>query len=179
MKRRYAGGQRALTLLLASLTAAPALASENLAFKGTLVNAPCTLRAGDEALALDFGTVIDKFLYSDTRTPSQPFRLHLDDCDTAVMSGVKLTFSGTESLELPGLLALDASSVARGVAIGMTTEGGQALPLNVQGATTPLTPGDMTITLRAYVQAEPQAQASRSLVHGPFTATATFVLEYE
>lgn len=170
-----------LMLLMSTLllSVAPTRAAENLAFKGTLVNAPCTLRAGDEVLELDFGTVIDKYLYSDSRTPSRAFSLHLDDCDTAVMTGVKLKFSGTESTGLPGLLALDPASVARGVAIGMETAGGQALPLNVQGAVTPLTPGNMVIALQAYVQAEPTAQSSQGIVRGPFTATATFALEYQ
>ncbi|MBC3379045.1 fimbrial protein [Serratia fonticola] len=172
-------GVAMLLLTAPLLMATPAQAVDNLAFKGTLVNAPCTLRAGDDNIALDFETVIDKYLYSDTRTPSRTFSLHLDDCDTSVMTGVKLTFTGTESMGLPGLLALDATSVARGVAIGMETAGGQALPLNVQGSTTPLTPGNMVIALRAYVQAEPAAQSSLGIVRGPFTATATFALEYQ
>jgi type 1 fimbria pilin len=174
--------RRGLALLLLTaplLMASPVQAVDNLAFKGALVNAPCTLRAGDDNIALDFGTVIDKYLYSDSRTPSRAFSLHLDDCDTSVMTGVKLTFTGIQSTGLPGLLALDAASVARGVAIGMETDGGQALPLNVQSGTTPLTPGNMVIALRAYVQAEPAAQASQSIVRGPFTATATFALEYQ
>ncbi|OMQ18964.1 hypothetical protein BMI79_21520 [Serratia oryzae] len=182
MARDSQNARKGLALLLLTpplLMAVPAQAVDNLAFKGTLVNAPCTLRVGDEDIMLDFGTVIDKYLYSDSRTPSRAFSLHLDDCDTAVMTGVKLTFSGTESAGLPGLLVLDATSVARGVAIGMETSGGQALPLNVQGSTTPLTPGNMVIALQAYVQAEPAAQASKGIVRGPFTATATFALEYQ
>ena len=169
----------ALLLTYPFLFCAPAQAVENLAFKGTLVNAPCTLRPGDEAVVLDFGTLVNKFLYSNTRTASQPFSLHLDDCDRAVATGVKLTLIGTESTPLPGLLALDASSAARGVAVGMETSGGQALSLNVQGSTTPLTQGSMAIALQAYVQAEPAAKANLGIVPGAFTATATFALEYQ
>ncbi|MFC0228823.1 fimbrial protein [Serratia aquatilis] len=167
-------------LFLAALLITPvAQAVDNLAFKGTLVNAPCTLRPGDEAVVLEFGSVIDKYLYRYTRTPSRAFSLHLDDCDTSVMTGVKLKFSGTESVPLPGLLALGGTSVARGVAIGMETQGGQALPLNVSGPVTQLTAGNMVLWLQAYVQAEPQAQSSRGIVPGPFSATATFALDYQ
>ncbi|WP_025123465.1 MULTISPECIES: fimbrial protein [unclassified Serratia (in: enterobacteria)] len=181
MKQWQGLSQFGLALLLTGpiLCCAPAQAVENLAFKGTLVNAPCTLRPGDEAIELNFGTLVNKFLYSNTRTPSQPFSLHLDDCDTAVATGVKLTFIGTENSSLPGLLALDASSVARGVAVGMETGAGQALPLNVQGSTAPLTQGNMAIALQAYVQAEPIAKANLGIVPGAFTATATFALEYQ
>lgn len=156
----------------------PAYALENLAFKGALVNAPCTLRAGDEELELDFGTLIDKYLYRNTRTPSRPFSLHLDDCDTAVMTGVKLTFTGTENTALTGLLALDAGSLAQGVAIGMESGAGQPWPLNVPRVIA-LTPGNMVIPLQAFVQVEPAAQSSQGIVRGPFTATATFALEYQ
>jgi type 1 fimbria pilin len=169
----------ALLLTCPSLFCASAQAVENVEFRGALVNAPCTLRPGDEAIELNFGTLVNKYLYTNPRTPSQPFALHLDDCDTAVATGVKLTFMGTESTALPGLLALDAASVARGVAVGMETSAGQALPLNVQGSTTPLTQGNMTIALQAYVQAEPVAKANQGIVEGAFTATATFALEYQ
>ncbi|WP_431224780.1 fimbrial protein [Serratia sp. L9] len=143
------------------------------------MDAPCTLRPGDEAITLDFDTIIDKYLYLYTRTPSKPFSLHLENCNTAVATGVKVSFIGTESLPLPGLLALDGASMARGVAIGIETGAGQSLPLNVQSSTTPLTPGDMTIAFQAYVQAEPAAKANQGIVRGPFTATATFALEYQ
>lgn len=181
MKQWRALPRIGLSLLLTCpfLFCAPAQAAENLAFKGTLVNAPCTLRPGDEAVVLDFGTLVNKFLYTNARTPSQPFSLHLDDCDTAVATGVKLTLIGTESSSLPGLLALDTSSVAQGVVVGMETRSGQALPLNAQGYTTALTPGNMTIALQAYVQAEPAAKANLGIVPGAFTATATFALEYQ
>lgn len=181
MKRGQVLSRNGLALLLASsfLFCKSVQAVENLEFKGALVNAPCSLRPGDEAMELNFGPLINKYLYSNTRTPGQLFSLHLDDCDTAVATGVKLTFMGTESMQLPGLLALDASSVARGVAVGMETLGGQALPLNIQGSTTSLTQGNMVIALQAYVQAEPDARASQGIVEGGFTATATFALEYQ
>ncbi|WP_434668983.1 fimbrial protein [Klebsiella sp. B345] len=171
--------QGVLCMGWALLISAPVKAVENLAFRGALVNAPCTLRAGSEDLELPFGTVIDKSLYRETRTPSKSFHLYLDDCDTAVLTGVKLTFSGRESPALPGLLALDASSVAQGVAVGIETTGGQLLPLNMQGPQTLLTPGDMDIVLQAFVQGEPIALANKTLLQGPFTATATFALEYQ
>lgn len=166
-------------LLLTQLQlGSPAYALENLAFKGALVNAPCTLRAGDEEQELDFGTLIDKYLYSHGRTVGRPFSLHLDECDVTVMTGVKLTFTGTENAALPGLLALDAGSLARGVAIGMESVVGQPWPLNVPQVIA-LIPGNMVIPLQAFVQVEPAAQSGLGIVRGSFTATATFALEYQ
>lgn len=157
----------------------PVKAVENLQFRGGLVNAPCTLRLEDRDLTLDFGTVIDKYLYSYGRTPSKPFSLHLDDCETSVVTGVTLTFTGTESAELPGLLALDSGSVARGIAVGIANGSGQPWPLNSPGPAINLVPGNMVISLQAYIEAEPTAKALKQIERGPFTAVATFSLAYQ
>ncbi|VEI15225.1 Major MR/P fimbria protein precursor [Serratia plymuthica] len=148
-------------------------------YRGNLVAEPCTLLPEDENIQLDFGTVIDKYLYLNGRTNSKPFQLRLIDCDTSLGKTVKMTFSGTESIELPGLLALDGGSEAKGVAIGLETEGGQALALNQQSRGHEITDGNNTITLQAYVKGEPEAIANKAIVRGMFTAVATFALEYE
>jgi type 1 fimbria pilin len=148
-------------------------------YRGNLVAEPCTLLPGDENILLDFGTVIDKYLYLNTRTHSKPFQLHLIDCDTSLGETVKMTFSGIESVALPGLLALDAGSEAKGVAIGLETRDGQALALNQQSRGQEISEGNNIITLLAYVQGEPDAITNKTIERGMFTAVATFLLEYE
>lgn len=148
-------------------------------YRGSLVAEPCTLLPEDENILLDFGTVIDKYLYLNGRTNSKPFQLHLIDCDTSLGKMVKMTFSGTESLPLPGLLALDAGSEAKGIAIGLETQDGQALPLNQQSRGQEITNGNNVITLKAYVKGEPDAITNKTIERGIFTAVATFALEYE
>ncbi|HIE1345158.1 TPA: fimbrial protein [Serratia marcescens] len=148
-------------------------------YRGSLVAEPCTLLPEDEDILLDFGTVIDKYLYLNTRTHSKPFQLHLIDCDTSLGKTVKMTFSGTESIALPGLLALDGSSEAKGVAIGLETQDGQALALNQQSRGHEISDGNNVITLQAYVRGEPEAITNKSIERGMFTAVATFNLEYE
>ena len=44
------------------------LATDNLSFRGVLLQEACTLRAGDEAIALDLRDVSTKYLYLNTRT---------------------------------------------------------------------------------------------------------------
>ncbi|RJF53864.1 type 1 fimbrial protein [Serratia inhibens] len=151
----------------------------NVLYRGSLVAEPCTLMPEDESILLDFGTVIDKYLYLNTRTHSKPFQLHLIDCDTRLGKTVKMTFSGTESVALPGLLALDGSSEAKGVAIGLETQDGQALALNQQSRGNEIGDGNNTLTLQAYVKGEPEAIKNKAIEQGMFTAVATFSLEYE
>lgn len=156
-----------------------AAASNNLKLHGALVAEPCTLLPGDDNIQLDFGTVIDKYLYQNQRTLSKPFQLRLMDCDTSLGKTIKMTFSGTESVALPGLLALNGGSEAKGVAIGLETEDGQALALNQKSHGQVITDGNNTIKLQAYVRGEPEAIKNKAIERGMFTVVATFALEYE
>nr|WP_236720708.1 fimbrial protein [Serratia marcescens] len=146
---------------------------------GALVAEPCVIPPGDETLVLDFDTVLDKYLYLNTRTPGQAFALNLTQCDLSLGRTVKVTFNGTESIALPGMLALDGGSQANGIAIGMETPEGQPLPVNKAGKAQALVSGTNILTIHAYVQGEPDALARKMITRGPFSATATFSLEYE
>ena len=168
------------TIVMLALAAFAARAAEdNLQFKGTLVAEPCVIPPGEENISLDFGTVINKYLYANQRSKSEPFTLHLAECDPAIAGSVSVTFSGTESAALPGLLAPDAGSQAQGIAIGIETAGGSAQPLNKPSPSAVLLAGENLLNWQAFVQGEPAALANKSLIPGEFTATATFSLDYQ
>ncbi|MGP3070583.1 fimbrial protein [Serratia nevei] len=171
---------RVSLLLFAMLSVAPleTAAVDNMRFHGALVAEPCVIPPGEESVKLDFGTVIDKYLYLNQRTHGQSFELNLAECDLSIGKTVSVTFRGAESLALPGLLAPSVGG-ASGIAIGLETEQGQALPLNQPSGKYQLSGGNTVLQLRAYVQGEPDALANRSLGLGVFRATATFQLEYE
>lgn len=154
-------------------------ADDNVHFTGSLVAEPCVIPPGEESIPLEFGTVIDKYLYENQRTHSEDFTLHLTECDPAIAGTVTVTFSGIPSGPLPGLLALDGGSVATGVAIGLENGDGSALKLEEATAPVSITNGEMQLPFRAYVQAEPQAVSAHTIGLGEFTATATFSLGYE
>lgn len=42
--------------------------------QGALVAEPCVIPLSDEEITLDFGTIIDKYLYLNTRTFLMPYR---------------------------------------------------------------------------------------------------------
>lgn len=172
-------------LIIATLVTIPSAiaAPLDVTIRGTVLSTPCKIRAGDEDLTVDLDTVVDKYLYINTRTPGKPFYLHLDDCNTTLASSVRLTFNGTENNNLPGLLAVNAGSGASGIAVGIETGDASSipLPLNVQGPENLLSTASTTTVLsfKAYVQAEPQALASKTIGLGAFSASATFVLDYQ
>lgn len=165
--------------LLAGAVTLPVIAAENMRLHGALVEEPCTLLPGDESVQLDFGTVIDKYLYQNQRTLSKPFQLRLADCDTSLGKVVKVRFSGTENPSLPGLLALDGSSQAQGVAIGFETPQGQPLLLETATQDNLLSNGNNIVLIKAYVRGEPLAIANKTIRLGAFSAVATFTLLYE
>ncbi|QJC78983.1 fimbrial protein [Pseudomonas umsongensis] len=168
------------TLALAlALLHTPSAQGENVRLHGALVAEPCVIALGGENVTLDFGTVIDKYLYTNQRTHGQPFDIRLTECDVSLGKTVKVTFSGIENPHLTGLLAIDGASQASGIAIGMETPAGQKLPLNKPGQGVRLINGNNTLTVQAYVQGEPDAIANTAIERGPFSAIATFNLEYE
>lgn len=173
----------AALLLAQALMAVPLLAlatgDYNVHLYGALVSEPCVIPPGDEEITLDFGTIIDKYLYLKTRTQGQTFEIHLEECDLTLGKTVSVSFTGTESSALPGLLALDGSSAATGIAIGLETPSAQPLPLNQASDKSLLQEGSNRIALKAYVQGEPDAIRNQSIERGPFSAVATFNLEYE
>ncbi len=165
--------------LVAGMAAGSVMAADNMLFHGALVAEPCTLKPGDEDIRLDFGTVIDKYLYANGRTPTKPFTLTLQDCDLSLGQTVKITFSGNKSLELPDLLALDGGSQASGIALGLETAEGKPVALNKPSQEMTLASGSTSLALQVYVQGEPTAFAQKSIGLGAFSAVATFGLEYE
>ncbi|WP_321837968.1 fimbrial protein [Pseudomonas kulmbachensis] len=171
-------------VVLALLLGAPLMlpgngqAADNLNFKGVLVEEACTLRPGDEAIVLDLKDVSPKYLYLNSRSIGNPFQIHLEGCNTNIVDSVTTTFSGSESLKLPGLLALDGGSVATGVAVGIETLSNIPLPLNVASDKQALSSEGNVIALKAFIKGEPQAIADESITAGTFSATSTFTLNY-
>ena len=152
---------------------------DNVQFSGALVAEPCTLPDADTDIRLDFGTIIASYLYEYQKTIDKPFSIHLIDCNPELLSSVAVTFQGNEDIELPGLLALDPGSSAKGVALGITDAGGSKVEINKATQFRPLATGSNTILFHAYVIIEPSALTTRALTLGNFSAITTFLLSYQ
>ncbi|MBM7016677.1 type 1 fimbrial protein [Enterobacter cloacae] len=173
--------------MLVLLGAGYALAAEkpvsaDVDFKGTLVAEPCVVSSGPEGdnVVVDFGTISDKTFYSiyGRRTWLQSFHILLTECDTTLGKEVKITFTGTEDVEQPGLLAVNSSSGVKHVAIGLQTHKGEDLQLNTQTQGYTLYTGNTQLDFKAYVQASNEGVKNHSVGRGTFEAVSTFELEY-
>lgn len=165
----------AILMAGASISNVQAL-DNNLQFSGALVSEPCNLDPETSDITVDFQSVVEKYLYLNARTQSIPFVVNLTGCDISLGNKVTLTFKGTENSALPGMLAV--TGVATGIAVGMETPEGVALPFNQPTPAWNLTSGTNSFKLMAYVAAEPAAIQNQSITPGDFSATATFELAY-
>lgn len=166
-------------LLCIVFAAGTARSEDNLSFKGALVAEPCVIAEDSQESAVDFGNIVDKYLYLNGESPKIKFTLKLDECDLDLASLASITFSGNESPVLSGYLQPDSGSQAKGIAIGIAQTNGTLLPLNHKGNTFHLESGKNMLELQAYIKAEPDAITNRGITQGVFSATATFSFSYE
>ncbi|EMK3758481.1 fimbrial protein [Providencia rettgeri] len=165
----------ALLINISSAFAIP----DNLRIIGNLVEEPCTILPGDENITMDFFDTPEKNFYAYGETPGKEFMVKLADCDISIGKTVEVTFSGTPNLALPGFLALSTSSVASGFAIGLQSSDRTPLALEKKGSKINLQDGSNQLRFYAYLKGEPDAITNKSIKVGPYSAVATFKLDYE
>ena len=152
---------------------------DNLKIIGNLVEEPCTILPGDENVPMDFFDTPEKNFYAYGETVPREFAIKLADCDTTIGKSVEVTFSGTPNLALPGFLALSTSSVASGFAVGLQNSDKTALDIEKKGAKITLQNGANQLRFYAYFKGEPEAIKNKTIKVGPYSAVATFKLDYE
>lgn len=154
----------------------------HIGFKGTLVEDPCTVAPGPDGknIEVNFGNVPNKNLYhlAEGRSWKEKFQIQLLDCDLSLGAKVKVTFSGPEDPEQPGLLALNNSSGAMHVAVAITDSDGTLIPLNRQTDAYSLNKGTTALDFSAYLSTTQDAIKKHDIGLGTVMATATFMLEY-
>ena len=168
-----------LAAMAAGAASAQSAGPNNMSFSGRLVAEPCTLDPADTKHELNFRGVATSEIYAKGRSAGRPITLHLQNCDISEgRTRVKVTLTGNPSTPLPGHLNLNAGGAA-GVAIGLETSHGIALPLNQANAIGTLTAGGTDIVINAFLRGEPAALANRTIQHGDINATVTFAFSYD
>ncbi len=174
-----------MSAVLCCSSALPSVAlaanSNDIQYSGTLIALPCTVDPLYENFGVDFGGNINSkdLVAGQRRYSKEDILFHLTDCDTSLGNTISAKFSGV-STTANGLLNVDAGSQASGVAVGLETLSGVALPINnaQMKPVVPITQGEMTIRIRSYLQAVEGATVA-SMTPGFFTATLTYTLVYQ
>ncbi|CAM3842898.1 fimbrial protein [Xenorhabdus thuongxuanensis] len=146
----------------------------------TVLAPTCSIKTEDQNIEVDFGNILNSDLYLRHRTKGKPFYLYLKDCDPQMIKRLRIKFLGEMSQELPGLLAVRSNDRLHGIAIGMEKIDGTPMPFN-KTSEFPLSANsrDNMITFQAYVQATPRSIQEKKIGVGPFTAIATFEVNYD
>lgn len=155
--------------------------TNDIQYSGTLIALPCTVDPLYENFGVDFGDNINtKDLVGGQRYYNkEDIQFYLTDCDVSLGKIISVKFSGT-STTANGLLNVDEKSEASGIAIGLETPSGVALPINNSNVepVIAITKEDMAIRLRAYLQVLDGASVE-SISPGFFFAMLTYTLSYE
>ncbi|MDE9620684.1 fimbrial protein [Citrobacter portucalensis] len=154
----------------------PVSAADNLRFSGSLVASPCTLvMHGNHLAEVDFASLDGADFIPSGQSARRPLVFELTDCDSALSNGVQVTLTGAEATEMRGILAVDSSSGAAGIGIGIETLSGAPVGINDEnGAVFTLVTGNNTLSLNTWVQ----RLAGEGLIPGAFSATAIATFEY-
>ncbi|GDM19331.1 fimbrial protein [Escherichia coli] len=163
-------GSVAMALVSFSANAANPGGQGEVVFKGTVVNAPCGIAAGNEgaAVEVDFGQVSKEKL--EDSFEQKDFSIKLTNCDTEhLTNGVSLTFGGatTQSTELPTAggtgTAIVLSGYGKDITFGTATDYIQ------------LVDGDNELAFSAKLK----KANGEAISEGAFNATSTFSLNYQ
>ncbi len=170
-----------LTLLFCLWSIIPnsSYANGKVKIKGRYISSACTLMPGSENINVEFGTIIDKYLYRNVKSPFESFVISLTDCKPEVADSVKIQFNGPESTALPGYLAINGDGGASGIGIAILDNEKQLLPVNTAMSEHKIENTDMEIRFYTFIEAEPEAIKNNSIGRGEFIASATFMLSYD
>lgn len=149
------------------------LTDATVTFHVQVVSSPCNLQDNSKEIIVDMGETSTRRLQTQQYGDWHAFTLGFTECNTDTFQNVAVQFLGTEDAHLPGRLALDGSSGAKGVAIGIYY-GNSLVAINNSSEWIPLQDGDNILPFSARIEKTP----NDILQSGDYTATAHFKLSY-
>jgi len=168
------------TVMSLGLIATASAADEGhgkITFFGSIIDAPCSIKAGDEDQTINLGSISNAALENSGKSTPVAFSINLENCsfgDPATKNKVDVTFTGAASTVNANLLGITGTAQGAGVAI--TAQGGaEAVKLGTATAAQTLADGNNTLSFAAYVQGE---SATTPIVEGAFQAVTDFQLHY-
>ncbi|MGG4661827.1 fimbrial protein [Providencia vermicola] len=146
-------------------------------FYGSIIDAPCSIKAGDEEQLINLGQISNVALQEEGKSTPVNFDINLENCQfgtPAAKNKVTVTFTGAASDVNADLLGI--TGTAKGAGVAMTTQGGSELiKLGTPTAAQTLSDGNNTLSFSAYMQGEAKGN---TIVEGAFQAVTDFKLSY-
>lgn len=163
-----------MTLGTISMANAANQGSGTVTFKGSIINAPCSIEPESLDQTVKLGDIASAQLKNGGKSTPQDFMIKLTGCDVETAKDVTTTFTGSESEAAPGLLAMKGS--ARGASIAINDVDGRLLPLTTASKPVKIEDGQSTLRFSAHLQGD---GASAAITPGEFNSVADFTLAYQ
>jgi type 1 fimbria pilin len=146
-------------------------------FKGSIIDAPCSIKPDSVDQTVDLGQVSNVALKDGGQSTPRPFTIKLENCDLVSVdpgknNNVSLTFTGMESSAKDGLLGI--TGTAKGAGIAITDGSGQNITLGQPSKAQQLQNGDNTLSFSAYLKGN-----DPDIKPGDFQSVADFTLAYQ
>lgn len=172
----------AITTLKAALALALGVAAQGVLakdgtvnFKGSIIDAPCSIMGGDANQTVDLGQISNAVLAAGgvgTRSPLVDFTIKLTGCGTAAKTA-RVTFAATADTANANLLAVTGGATGVGIQVS-TGEGLQVVKPGTASQSFQLHQGDNELKFQAaYVSTSPLVRP------GAANATAQFTVSYQ
>lgn len=142
-------------------------------FKGSIVDAPCSISGDSTEQTVDLGAVSSASLENSGTSTPRTFNINLQDCALSTQKTVTTTFTGTASKANPDNLGIMGK--AAGASILITDGAGTPIKLGTASSAQKLSDGNNTLRFTASLQGD----GSSSITAGDFTSVADFMLSYQ
>ena len=148
-----------------------------LTFKGSVIDAPCSIDAKSLDQTIQLGAISKDQLKSGGTSTPVGFDIQLHDCDAATANKASITFNGYAGSSTDGLdNSFAVTGDGTGVGVTITDLGGKIIKPNTASDLPPMADGDNDLKFQAYVQG---TTASAGAVPGAFQSVANFVMSYQ
>lgn len=145
-------------------------------FKGSIIDAPCSISPESVDQTVELGPISNVALKDGGQSTPRNFSIQLENCSfgsPAEKNKVAVTFSGMESAADNGLLGITGN--AKGASVAITDGSGAIIELGKPTKDQILQDGNNTLSFAAYMQGDGE---SATITEGDFQATADFTLAY-
>lgn len=142
-------------------------------FKGSIVDAPCSISNDSTEQTVDLGSISSVSLKNSGKSTPRQFSIDLEDCALTTAKTVTTTFTGTASTINPDNLGIMGK--ASGASVSLMDGAGNPIKLGEATSAINLLDGNNKLRFAASLQGD----GSSSITAGDFTSVADFTLSYQ
>lgn len=151
-------------------------------FKGTIIDAPCSIAQESQFQTIEMGQVANVALKNGGKSTPTNFKIQLLGCDLGSLKSATATFTGSPASN-PDLLAIRGT--ASGASLAIADHNGELIKLGSESSAQTLSDGDNFLSYSAYLQGDTlpgvggAEGTSAEITPGEFETFANFKLAYQ